>query len=44
MNKTNEEQTNNLSDEEMEARYGISAFEFVEYMVKYKEQKAVQTK
>ena len=34
MSKIKEELVNNLSDQEMEDRYGISAFEYVEYMEK----------
>ena len=41
MSKIKEELLNNLSEEEMEARYGISAFEYVEYMEKYREQKRI---
>jgi hypothetical protein len=36
MSKIKEELLNNLSEEEMEQRYGLSAFEYVELMDKYK--------
>ena len=41
MSKIKEELVNNLTDQEMEERYGISAFEYVEYMENYKTQNDV---
>jgi len=39
MGKLKEKLLNNLTPEEMDERYGISAFEYVEYMEKYKQHK-----
>ena len=39
MGKLKEKYLNNLSDAEMEERYGVSAFEYVELMENYKQYK-----
>jgi hypothetical protein len=41
MGKLKEKLLNNLTPEEMDERFGISAFEYVEYMENYKQYKQV---